>query len=192
MEYEKGYVYELMDRGGPTYTKEPYFREAVEEMMRARTLCAKANATLPDDPANVSYLEELYGYPVNDCFAQDHNGLIIWSGCIEDMGLEVTTPVYSLDIVPTLSNLFGVDYDSRLLVGRDVFSDQEPLVLWPNCSWITDKGRYNARTNTFTPVEGVEIPDGYVDQIDTIVRQKIRYSKEVLDLDYFATIFGKK
>ena len=54
------------------------------------------------------------------------------------------------------------------------------------------KGRYNARTNTFTPVEGVEIPDGYVDQIDTIVRQKIRYSKEVLDLDYFATIFGKK
>lgn len=140
----------------------------------------------------VSYLEELYGYPVNDCFAQDHNGLIIWSGCIEDMGLEVTTPVYSLDIVPTLSNLFGVDYDSRLLVGRDVFSDQEPLVLWPNCSWITDKGRYNARTNTFTPVEGVEIPDGYVDQIDTIVRQKIRYSKEVLDLDYFATIFGKK
>ena len=41
-------------------------------------------------------------------------------------------------------------------------------------------------------MEGVEIPDGYVDQIDTIVRQKIRYSKEVLDLDYFATIFGKK
>lgn len=140
----------------------------------------------------VSYLEELYGYPVNDCFAQDHNALIIWSGCIEDMGLEVTTPVYSLDIVPTLSNLFGVDYDSRLLVGRDVFSDADPLVLWPNCSWITDKGRYNARTNTFTPVEGAEIPDGYVDQIDTIVRQKIRYSREVLDLDYFAILFGKK
>ena len=29
MEYEKGYVYELMDRGGPTDTRESYFREAV-------------------------------------------------------------------------------------------------------------------------------------------------------------------
>ena len=51
MEYKKGYVYELMDKGGPTDVMEPYFMEAAEEMMRARTLCAKANAALPDDPA---------------------------------------------------------------------------------------------------------------------------------------------
>lgn len=34
MEYKKGYVYELMDRGGPTDVRESYFKEAVEEMMR--------------------------------------------------------------------------------------------------------------------------------------------------------------
>ena len=61
MDYEKGYVYELMDRGGPTDTRESYFKEAVEEMMRARTLCARANAVMPDDPAYVGYLEELFG-----------------------------------------------------------------------------------------------------------------------------------
>ena len=61
MEYPNGYVYELMDRGGPTDNRAPYFKEAVDEMMRARTLCAKANATLPDDPAYVGYLEELFG-----------------------------------------------------------------------------------------------------------------------------------
>ena len=49
MEYEKGYVYDLMDQGGPTKVTEPYFKDAVDEMMRARTLCAKANAVLPDD-----------------------------------------------------------------------------------------------------------------------------------------------
>ena len=38
MDHEKGYVYELMDRGGPTDNREPYFKEAVEEMMRARPL----------------------------------------------------------------------------------------------------------------------------------------------------------
>ena len=54
-------MYDLMDQGGPTDTREPYFKEAVEEMMRARTLCARANAVMPDDPAYVGYLEELFG-----------------------------------------------------------------------------------------------------------------------------------
>ena len=61
MEYEPGYVYQLMDQGGPTDTREPYFREAVEEMMRARTLCAKANAVLPDDPSYVGAVREKAG-----------------------------------------------------------------------------------------------------------------------------------
>lgn len=61
MDYPKGYVYELMDNGGPTDVREPYFKEAVDEMLRARTLCAKANAVLPDDPSYVKYLEELFG-----------------------------------------------------------------------------------------------------------------------------------
>ena len=46
MEYKKKYVFELMDAGGPTDIREPYFMEAVTEMMRARTLCAKANAKM--------------------------------------------------------------------------------------------------------------------------------------------------
>ena len=66
MEYEKGYVYKLMDQGGPTDTREEYFNEAGAEMMRARTLCAKANAALPDDPAAVKYLEELFGRKLDD------------------------------------------------------------------------------------------------------------------------------
>ena len=66
MDYQKGYVYELMDKGGPTDTREAYFKEAVEEMMRARTLCAKANAAMPDDPSYVGYLEELFGRKLND------------------------------------------------------------------------------------------------------------------------------
>ena len=66
MDYEKGYVYELMDQGGPTYINEPYFKDAVDEMMRARTLCAKANACMPDGPKYVEYLEELFGRKLDD------------------------------------------------------------------------------------------------------------------------------
>ena len=66
MEYEKGYVYKLMDQGGPTNVMEPYFMEAVQEMIRARTLCFKANQTSPDNPSYVKYLEELFDRKLDD------------------------------------------------------------------------------------------------------------------------------
>ena len=53
MDYERGYVFDLMEQGGPTDVREPYFKDAVDEMMRARVLCAKANACMPDDPSYV-------------------------------------------------------------------------------------------------------------------------------------------
>ena len=131
------------------------------------------------------YLAQLYGYAYTNNFERDHSALIIWSGCLEDMDLVVDTPVYSLDILPTISNLFGVDYDSRLLVGRDVFSDAEPLALWPNYSWKTDKGSYDAATGVFTPAEGAEVSEGYVEYISSIVSNKITFSRSVSSTDYF-------
>ena len=141
------------------------------------------------------YLAELFGVETYDQFTRDHNALIIWSGCIEDMDIVVDTPVYSLDILPTVSNLFGVEYDSRLLVGRDVFSDREPLALWPDHSWVTDKGRYNAQTGIFTPNQGVEVDESYVEYISSQVANKITYSKSVQELNYFnyiAQALGKE
>ena len=131
------------------------------------------------------YLAELYGVDRYDNFIRDHNALILWSGCLEDLDITVEEPVYSLDILPTLSNLFGLPYDSRLLVGRDVFSEETPLVLWPDFSWKTDKGLYNAQTGVFTPAEGVQAEKDYIDYISSVVRNKITYSRSVLDTDFF-------
>lgn len=66
MNYQKGYVYELMSNGGPTDVREPYFKEAVEEMIRARKLCQLANETPIDDPKYVTYLEELFQRKLDD------------------------------------------------------------------------------------------------------------------------------
>lgn len=130
------------------------------------------------------YLRELYGESPST-FVQDNNALIIWSGCLEDMDLVVEDPVFSLDILPTLSNLFGVDYDSRLLVGRDVLSDTPALVFWHSYYWKTDKGSYDAGSGTFTPNEGVEVDDGYVAYISSVVKDKITYSRSVQRDNYF-------
>ena len=135
--------------------------------------------------ANKPYINELYGYKYKNDLERDHNALIIWSGCIEDMDLEVAEPTYSLDIVPTLSNLFGLEYDSRLLVGRDVFSEEEAIVLTQNASWKTVKGVYDSDKKKFTPAEGAEVEEGYVDRINKIVSNKITYSRELAAVDYF-------
>ena len=129
------------------------------------------------------HLAELYGVKDYDQFLRDHNALIMWSGAFEDMNIVVESPVYSLDILPTVSNLFGVEYDSRLLVGRDVFSDQEPLVLWPDYNWLTEMGTYC--DGVFTPREGVQVSEDYIARINAIVKNKITFSKSVADLDYY-------
>ena len=140
----------------------------------------------------VSYLSELYGYPVdaNDQPARDRSTLILWCGSIEDQGIRVSAPVSSIDIVPTLANLFGTEFDSRLYAGRDVFSDAQPLTVWMNRSWKTDLGTYSAWSGVFTPNDGAVIPDGYVDRIQAMVRNRFAFSLAVLNRDYYAHVFG--
>lgn len=144
---------------------------------------------------NIDYLAELFGTDSYDRFYRDHSTLIIWSGSIEDQNITVEGPVYSMDILPTVSNLFGVEFDSRLLVGRDVFSEKEPLVLWPDYSWRTGKGTYDFETGEFFPRDGQEVDQTYIDYIQSQVTNKIRYSHSVQELDYFnvlSKILGKE
>ena len=145
-----------------------------------------------------NYLPELYGCEETefDKFVQDRNGLIIWSGCLENsqkhMVKEISEPVYSLDILPTLSNLFGVEYDSRLLAGRDVFSDASALVIWPDYSWKTDKAVYDAARGRIIPANGESVSEEYVDTVKNIVKNRFNLSKATLNYDYWATVFGRR
>ena len=143
-----------------------------------------------DTWGGMGYIHELLGASNwMDDNIRDRSALIIWSGCLEDQDIVIDDPVSALDILPTLSNLFGVEYDSRLMVGRDVFSDSEPLVFWPlTYSWKTDKGFYNGKTGVFTPVEGVEIPEGYVEAVAAKVKNKTVFSRSIQYYNYFNVI----
>jgi len=140
------------------------------------------------------YLSELYGYEVLDYFQRDHNRLIMWCGILEDMEpIVIDSPTFSLDILPTLFNLFGIEYDSRLLPGRDVFSDTPALVYRTNYDWKTDLGTYYASKGKFVPVsEDVEIPEDYVKTIKAIVKNRVSYCDGVLETDYFRHVFKGK
>jgi len=142
---------------------------------------------------NMPYLSELYGYDVTNYFERDHNRLILWCGCLEDSDpIIVDAPTSSLDIVPTLSNLFGTEFDSRLMPGRDVFSDAEAIVFNMNYDWKTEYGTYYSSKGQFVPAEeGAQISPRYVDRVKAIVRNKRHYCELALDNDYFRYLFGE-
>ena len=141
------------------------------------------------DSVGKPMLTELYGEPITNNLFRDHNRLIIWSGALEEMDpIIVDTPTFSPDITPTLLNLFGVDFDSRLMVGRDVLSDAQPLMFNLGYEWKTDLGTYTG--GRFIPVsDDVEIPDGYVESVKTIVKNKINFCKKCVSTDYYSHVF---
>ena len=141
---------------------------------------------------NMPYLSELYGYPVNTYEERDRSRAIIWCGALEENEpIIVDTPVSSVDMLPTLCNLFGVEWDSRLYVGRDVLSDALPLVFFGNYDWKTDLGHYSSAKNVFTPTdESAVIPEDYVNQISSIVRNRMTFSKSVLSHDYYTHVYN--
>ena len=90
----------------------------------------------------------------------------------------------SIDVLPTVYNLFGIDYDSRIFAGSDLFSDSEGLVILGNRSWITDKGRYNSITNEYI---GTGDKD-YINNVNNIVQNKIAFSKGIMINDGYRYI----
>ena len=141
-----------------------------------------------------NYFQDLIGMSDSKAYDRDRNNLVIWSGCLEhadkDKAVEISDPVFSLDIVPTLSNLFGLEYDSRVLPGRDVFGGTQPIAFWNSLNWVTDKGKYDSGSDTFTPRDGVTVEEGYVERIHKLVQNKILQSRVTLDADYFRLLFG--
>ena len=130
---------------------------------------------------------ELLGHEVDPVFEIFENTLILWSADIEE-------PVYvdkycsSLDIMPTLSNLFGLPYDSRLMAGRDILSDEEGLVIFSNYSFLTDVGGYNSQTDQFQNWDGSPVSEEYVSERIQEVQNRVAYSASILDQDYYRVI----
>lgn len=148
----------------------------------------------------VDYYQELSGKQDSELdISRYRNTLILWSGSMEQP-VTVNTPCSSIDIIPTLSNLFGLTYDSRLLSGRDVFAENYnasqastcmPLVILPTNrgnSWITAAGTYDAKTRTFTPNPGITVADDYVDTVTSLVDAKFSYARQLIQYDYAGVV----
>ena len=131
-------------------------------------------------------LNNLAGHTVEKNFELYKSSFILYT---KGMKPEVIDrPVSSLDIIPTIDNLMGIKYDSRLLMGTDMFSEKDPLVIFSNRSFISSKGRYNAATKEFTPNPGVTVPEDYSKNMSAAIDRKFTYSALILDNDYYSKV----
>lgn len=132
----------------------------------------------------MSTLEELAGKPLDGTLEVYRNNLILWNSEMETVNVDKTA--YSLDILPTLLNLFGFEYDSRLYVGRDILSDSLPLVIFSDRSFITDRIIYNRKGNVQVEWrDGTETDEEYHEALKKQVRGLYNYSSGILNNDFY-------
>jgi lipoteichoic acid synthase len=134
-------------------------------------------------------INELAGFTIDKTFELYRSKFILYVDGMEKPVI-VNKPVSSLDIIPTIANLMGLDYDSRLYMGQDMFSDNQPLIIFVDRSFITERGRYSAKTKTFYWEDGFEQDDEYVKNMIKVVNAKFFYSSKILEQDYYQVVFG--
>ncbi|MDO4482616.1 MAG: LTA synthase family protein [Bacillota bacterium] len=138
-----------------------------------------------------SEISEFLGHDVDTQFELYKSCFLLYVPGMEPVTVDKSCS--TLDILPTLSNMFGLEYDSRLLMGRDIFSESEPLVVFNSKNWITDKGRFIADKGEFTAFDSSteENFDEYTDLINSHVSNMFKVSAEILGKDYYRTVLGE-
>ncbi len=90
-------------------------------------------------------LDELSGKSVADYKDMFRNNLILWTASMEDQPVIVDKVCGAMDLIPTILNLLGIDYDSRMFPGKDIFSEDEGMVIFNDKSFITDTVVYDRK-----------------------------------------------
>lgn len=133
---------------------------------------------------------ELIGHDI-DGFSKFKSTLIFWVGGLEK-NIVVDEYCCNVDVLPTILNLWGFEYDSRLLAGTDVFSDGTHAAVLVDKSFLTDKVWFNASTGEIRyQVPESEIPEGYVENMNQLIATRFSISADILNSAYYNFVFDK-
>lgn len=142
-------------------------------------------------------LAALYGLEEENI--RDHpdlyrNSFILWSASMEKP-VRVEAPATNMDVLPTLLNLFGLTYDSRIMMGRDILAEGDHMALLKlgGWTWISTQGTYLGSRNEFVPspaclLSGDELTQ-YVDSMNARVRAMSQYGPQIMDNNYYRHLF---
>ena len=133
----------------------------------------------------------------NDAFAQiakydtssngdtDRTPFIIYNPSLEAKKFDDYTTF--VNILPTLANLFALDYDPRLYGGTDLLSDSyEGIVVFADGSWRTDKAYYDATKSKINYIGADKYTDEEIISINTKVKNEMKMDNLAIKTNYFA------
>lgn len=117
------------------------------------------------------------------------NNLVIWSGSMKEP-VHVDKVCSSIDIIPTLCNLMGIEYDSRLYSGKDILSDSPGLVIFSDMGFATDYCIYNATTGNVKATTDIPVTDEYIASVNSLVKNIWAASGRIIYDDYYSKLKG--
>ena len=168
-----------------------YLMERLEQAGVANKTCiVLTNDHYPYGLTEEEY-NELAGQTLDTTFEKYRNSFICYVPGLSE-NIVVDEYCSTADILPTLLNLFGVDYDSRLLAGADVLSNGIHMAILSDKSFLTKAFRYDAGTETVIPAdESITVSDEQLEAYRLYVDNKFQMSSNIVNSDYYAHVFGK-
>ena len=134
-------------------------------------------------------VNEIASYEKDSVVEINRSNFILWNSEMDTV--EVDKVGSQIDVLPTIYNLFGVEYDSRLIIGKDILSTEPGLAIFGNSSWVSDKGTYFASSGEFVSRDGVTVDDDYIRYMNSIVSNKITMSRNIMKYDYYRKVLGE-
>lgn len=132
--------------------------------------------------------QELVDYEV-DTFTKYQSSLIFWVG---GMKKDIVVEEYcsNVDVLPTILNLWGFEYDSRLMAGTDVFSGGPHVAVLSDQSFFTDKVWFHSGTGQVRYlVDEGELPENYVENMIKYIKTKFSLSADILNTAYYNFLY---
>lgn len=112
------------------------------------------------------------------------NNLIIYNSKMKSAIVDKVC--MSIDVLPTVLNLFGMEYDSRLIIGKDILSTTQGIAIFKDKSWVTNKGTYYSSKDSFI---GEDVDEDYIENINNIVNNRTAISRMIVINDYYRKVF---
>lgn len=128
---------------------------------------------------SIDQVNEVSDYTRDEVVEVNRSNFILWNSEMDEP-VKVDKVGSQIDVLPTLLNLFGIEYDSRLMMGQDILSDNPGVAIFSNRSWVSDYGTYFSSGKEFVPKENVEIPEDYVGEMNREVANKFTMSQSFL------------
>ena len=119
----------------------------------------------------------------------DRTPMIIYNSTIKSEIVEKYTTI--IDLLPTLLNMFNLNYDPRLYLGNDIFSEYDDKAIFADGSWQDAKGFFSVTKGKFIPVnEEDTYTEDELYNINSEIIGKQKMSALAIN-NYFESLFNK-